>query len=94
VTVRIAAARRPQKRRAGADERTQTTGKSGTRSRNDGPQSTSKKPKGKPALGREIQAKIGQQLRAYYDALIEPTPDRFADLLRQLDKPGTKEPTE
>jgi hypothetical protein len=58
------------------------------------PQSTSKKPKGKPALGREIQAKIGQQLRAYYDALIEPTPDRFTDLLRQLDKPGAKEPTE
>jgi hypothetical protein len=58
------------------------------------PQSSNKKPKGKPVLGREIQAKIGQQLRAYYDALIEPTPDRFTELLRQLDKPGAKEPTE
>ena len=57
-------------------------------------QPSSKKPKGQAALGREIQAKIGQQLRAYYDALIEPTPDRFADLLRQLDKPGAKEPPE
>ena len=42
------------------------------------------------SLGRDVQAKIGQQLRAYYDGLIEPTPDRFADLLSQLDKPGSK----
>ena len=49
---------------------------------------TMKKGKGQAALGRDIQAKIGQQLRSYYDTLIEPTPDRFADLLRQLDKPG------
>ena len=27
-------------------------------------------------------------LYAYYETLIEPTPDRFADLLRQLEKPG------
>jgi len=47
-----------------------------------------KKPKGHAALGRDIQAKIGQQLRAYYDSLVEPTPDKFADLLRQLEKPG------
>ena len=52
-----------------------------------------KKGKGQAALGRDIQAKIGQQLRSYYDTLIEPTPDRFADLLRQLEKPG-KEGTE
>ena len=45
--------------------------------------------RGKEAsLGRDVQAKIGQQLRAYYDGLIEPTPDRFAELLRQLDKPS------
>jgi hypothetical protein len=45
--------------------------------------------RGKEAsLGRDVQAKIGQQLRAYYDGLIEPTPDRFVDLLRQLDKPS------
>jgi len=47
-----------------------------------------KKGKGQAALGRDIQAKIGQQLRSYYDTLIEPTPDRFSDLLRQLEKPG------
>jgi hypothetical protein len=49
---------------------------------------TMKKGKGQAALGRDIQAKIGQQLRSYYDTLIEPTPDRFADLLRQLEKPS------
>ncbi len=38
------------------------------------------------SLGRDVQAKIGQQLRAYYDDLIEPTPDRFVDLLQKLDK--------
>jgi Anti-sigma factor NepR len=45
-------------------------------------------------LGPDIQAKIGKQLRAYYSGLIEPTPDRFVDLLRELDKPGGKGPTE
>jgi len=56
--------------------------------------STMKKGKGSAALGRDIQAKIGQQLRSYYDTLIEPTPDRFADLLRQLEAPGKKEGVE
>ncbi|MBM3529067.1 MAG: hypothetical protein FJX62_13340 [Alphaproteobacteria bacterium] len=50
--------------------------------------------RGDAALGREIQSKLGQQLRAYYDGLIEPTPDRFADLLRRLEKPGDKETPE
>jgi hypothetical protein len=47
--------------------------------------------RGRPnsGLGRDVQAKIGQQLRAYYDGLIEPTPDKFADLLRQLDNKST-----
>ena len=41
------------------------------------------------ALGREIQSKIGQQLRAIYDNVVdEGVPDRFADLLRQMDKPA------
>jgi len=41
------------------------------------------------ALGREIQSKIGQQLRAMYDNVVdEGVPDRFADLLRQMDKPA------
>jgi hypothetical protein len=50
-----------------------------------------KKGKGHAALGRDIQAKIGQQLRSYYDTLLEPTPDRFVDLLRQLEQPDKKE---
>ena len=50
-----------------------------------------KKGKGQAALGRDIQAKIGQQLRSYYDTLVEPIPDRFAELLRQLDHPDTKD---
>ncbi len=38
-------------------------------------------------LNREIQSKIGQQLRAIYDDVVqEGVPDRFADLLKQLDK--------
>jgi hypothetical protein len=52
--------------------------------------STVKKGKGQAALGRDIQAKIGQQLRSYYDALIEPTPDRFSELVKQLEKQGGK----
>jgi hypothetical protein len=51
---------------------------------------TVKKGKGQAALGRDIQAKIGQQLRSYYDALIEPTPDRFSELVKQLEKQGGK----
>ncbi len=40
-------------------------------------------------LGREIQSKIGQQLRAVYDNVVdEGVPERFAELLRQLDKPA------
>jgi hypothetical protein len=50
-----------------------------------------KRGKTSASLGPEIQAKIGRQLRAYYAGLIEPTPDRFVDLLRKLDKPGDKD---
>jgi Anti-sigma factor NepR len=42
-------------------------------------------------LGPDIQAKIGKQLRAYYDGLIEPIPERFVELLRRLDEAGGKE---
>ncbi len=49
---------------------------------------TTKRARAEPSLGRDIQAKIGQQLRAYYDGLIEPTPERFAQLLHELDKSG------
>jgi hypothetical protein len=58
------------------------------------PRLTTKRPKGQPALGRDIQAKIGQQLRAYYDSLVEPPSDRFAELLKQLEKPASKDPSE
>ena len=40
-------------------------------------------------LGREIQSKIGEQLRAMYDEVVDQgVPDRFAELIRQLDKQG------
>jgi hypothetical protein len=38
-------------------------------------------------LGQEIQAKIGDQLRALHDDIVKQgVPDRFADLLARLDK--------
>ena len=43
------------------------------------------------SLGREIQAKIGQQLRAVYDDVVnQGVPDRFAELLKQLEQSGAK----
>jgi hypothetical protein len=43
-------------------------------------------------LGRDIQAKIGQQLRALYDDVVnQGVPDRFSDLLNRLDKTDDKE---
>jgi hypothetical protein len=40
-------------------------------------------------LNREIQAKIGQKLRAVYEDIVqEGVPERFVDLLRKLDKPS------
>lgn len=40
-------------------------------------------------LNREIQSKIGQQLRAMYDDVVqEGVPDRFAELLRRIDHPA------
>jgi hypothetical protein len=51
----------------------------------------------KPRAGRggklnpDVQGKIGQQLRAMYDDVVkEGVPDRFADLLRQLEEPKDK----
>jgi hypothetical protein len=42
-----------------------------------------------------VQAHIGNLLRAMYDsALKEPVPDRFIDLLKQMDSPAAaSEPT-
>ena len=41
-------------------------------------------------LGPDILEKLGKQLRGYYDGLIEPVPERFMKILRELDKPGGK----
>lgn len=39
------------------------------------------------SLGRDIQSKIGEQLRALYDDVInQGVPDRFAELLKRLEK--------
>lgn len=49
-------------------------------------ESRMKSSSGSARLGREIQGKIGQQLRAMYDDVVkEGVPDRFRDMLRQLD---------
>jgi hypothetical protein len=40
-----------------------------------------------PGLDRPTQGRIGDSLRAMYDDLLnQPVPDRFADLLKRLDK--------
>ena len=42
-----------------------------------------------PGLNRQIQSRIGDQLRAMYDDLMQqPVPDRFAGLLGRLDQRG------
>jgi hypothetical protein len=47
--------------------------------------------KGEVKLSREIQVKIGQQLRAMYsDVVDQGVPERFVDLLRKLDEEGGK----
>lgn len=52
-----------------------------------------KKPEAKPAkLGREVQARLGQQLRAMYDDVLnQGVPDRFADLIQRIDGNGNKD---
>ena len=54
----------------------------------------SKKPNVKPAkLGRDVQARLGQQLRAMYDEVVnQGVPDRFNDLISRLDGGGKKDP--
>ncbi|MGP0094009.1 MAG: NepR family anti-sigma factor [Xanthobacteraceae bacterium] len=43
-------------------------------------------------LGRDVQSKIGQQLRAMYDdVLSQGVPDRFVELLDRLDKRDNKD---
>ena len=51
---------------------------------------TSAKPD--PTLGQDIQAKIGRQLRAIYDDVVnQGVPDRFVELLNRLDEQGGKD---
>jgi hypothetical protein len=43
--------------------------------------------KTEPTLGRDVQTKIGQQLRAMYDDVVsQGVPDRFVELLSRLDE--------
>ncbi|MFA6267449.1 MAG: NepR family anti-sigma factor [Pseudolabrys sp.] len=47
----------------------------------------------KPAkLGREVQARLGQQLRAMFDDVVsQGVPDRFTNLLKQIDDKDNKD---
>ncbi len=47
----------------------------------------------KPAkLGREVQARLGQQLRAMYDEVVnQGVPPRFTELLNRLEGSGNKD---
>ena len=41
-------------------------------------------------LGRDVQARLGQQLRAMYDEVVnQGVPDRFSELLNRLDANGS-----
>ena len=53
----------------------------------------SKKLNSKPAkLGRDVQARLGQQLRAMYDDVVnQGVPDRFNELINRLDGNGKKD---
>jgi hypothetical protein len=52
-----------------------------------------KKTSAKPGkLGRDVQARLGQQLRAMYDDVVnQGVPDRFTELLNRLDDNGNKD---
>jgi hypothetical protein len=53
----------------------------------------SKKQAAKPAkLSRDVQARLGQQLRAMYDDVVnQGVPDRFAELVNRLNPDGSKD---
>jgi hypothetical protein len=43
-------------------------------------------------LSRDVQARLGQQLRAMYDDVVnQGVPDRFSELLTRLDANGSKD---
>lgn len=46
---------------------------------------------GDPARPADVQAYIGRQLRAVYDDVVkQPIPDRFLDLMKQLEEQGSR----
>jgi hypothetical protein len=50
-------------------------------------------PSNSGSLDKETQTKIGQQLRAMYDDVVrQGVPDRFADLLKRLERNEDEEP--
>jgi Anti-sigma factor NepR len=53
----------------------------------------SRKPGSKPAkLSREVQARLGQQLRSMYDDVVnQGVPDRFAELINRINGDGKKD---
>ena len=55
--------------------------------------SRAKKQADKPAkLSRDVQARLGQQLRAMYDEVVsEGVPDRFTEILNQLNADENKD---
>jgi Anti-sigma factor NepR len=43
-------------------------------------------------LSREVQARLGQQLRSLYDDVVnQGVPDRFTDLINQINVSGNKD---
>lgn len=52
-----------------------------------------RKSSSKPAkLSREVQARLGQQLRAMYDDVVnQGVPDRFAELINRINGDGSKD---
>ena len=52
-----------------------------------------RKSNSKPAkLSREVQARLGQQLRSMYDDVVnQGVPDRFTDLLNRINATGNKD---
>jgi hypothetical protein len=52
-----------------------------------------RKNESKPAkLSREVQARLGQQLRSMYDDVVnQGVPDRFTDLLNRINGDGNKD---
>ena len=59
----------------------------------DAAETRNRKSNSKPAkLSREVQARLGQQLRSMYDDVVnQGVPDRFTALLNQINGDGNKD---